>query len=467
MRTRSRIISIGTGIDNVETCIFDTSFPHWPVGSVHDYVDPYPYVHTAQFMQDERRKGAQHYNVCRNAKVVRDYGRYEFDTRYDILPRPIIDGYSNISAGTKAYDFVPNSLIIKRAQEQLFHRTAPPDDELTRRIDELKPLFGDSRLMSSMPIRSDPFDTDFSIWYLLVDLLDAKKLVKNVITSLTTSGRRYRPPRVRSSKGGLVRDDRTARQMHDAHLLTRFGILPTIKDIQDLVRVIQHWKRVLREASSGEASLKRYVTHQNVTDLKKIISSPLLDDWEENVSITLPMFELGSPLSVKVESKNVASWHAQALYGFVCPELHGWVSRLAQICESFGLYDPAAAWDVIPFSFIIDWFYSVSDWLHKNRPRLFRATPILYDYLETIKIQNRVTYTLTAPYVTDVSPYYEMVTHQVGTELYTLYDRERFNPPPGHIVLAPRTLVRNGESFVSISNKIAISSSLIAQRLPR
>jgi len=413
----------------------------------------------SQYMCDELQNGVRHYNTCYSAKVINDYGIYLPDSSqgnelvyFSRVPGSILDGYTNVSPGSVAWRDIECSNVIAAVKPHLTRRTTPTAEELSSRLEEILPLFGDPRLPAHLPIRRDPFDTDFSIWYVLVDLLDLKKSVKSIAKSLFS---------VRNS----IPKKMTARDLHDGHLGLRFGIIPTIRDIQDLLKTISQWKKKYDDI--GGFSSKRFVAHDRVDKLHQRINLFDLDDWEQNVSFTLPIFENGSPLTCKVKKTTTSSWHAQALYGFSCPEFQGWVSRLAQITDSFGVLDPAAAWDVIPFSFIIDWFFSVSSWLHKNRPRLFPATAIVYDYLETIKLDHRVSYELTAAYTELASPYYSVRTDIIGTETYSTYHRLRFWPPDGHVVLAPGGVGSNSSSFVALSNRVAIASSLVAQRLPR
>jgi hypothetical protein len=40
-------------------------------------------------------------------------------------------------------------------------------------------------------------------------------------------------------------------------------------------------------------------------------------------------------------------------------------AEIKGFCAAFGLaFDPQIIWDAIPFSFVVDWFWQVGDWLH-------------------------------------------------------------------------------------------------------
>jgi hypothetical protein len=401
-----------------------------------------------QFMTDELQSGIWHFNNCSNVK-----------SQLTEFASVLLTEGNNISVGSKAFGLSARTLI-EPSWSVLRHETAPSFEGLTGHLDRYDPLFSDPRLKKDFQIRSDPFDTDFSAWYLLVDLLDFKKLIRGLL-----KGAMKTRPIIGSNPHALADSPYTARDFHNNNLLIKFGVIPTINDIRQLLRTISQWSK--KYGDVGALAAKRYKAHVNVEKLDELVNFAELDPWEEEVSLPIPGSSIGSPYTLRVSRTVEASWHAEALYGFTCPEFQGWVSRLGQITDSFGLLDPAALWDVIPFSFVVDWFYSVSTWLHKNRPRLFPATAVLHDYLETIKVKSTVKYYLKDCYnVSFDSPYYQPINNLLlGEESTTTYIRRRFRPPDGYVVMVPRE--RGPASFIQVLRRVGISASLVGQRLPR
>jgi len=427
------------------------SGPGWFHGQYSDLLTG-PSTWKSGFMQDFVQKGVWRYNPCTNITVDEQSGAPATSspgTAFFARLPPIVAS-RNISVGSHAID-TSGRCILEAAKLEMLH------DIRLRDVSYYQHAFSHGSLPRTFEIKRDPFDTAFSAYYVLVDLLDFKKLFQKLLS-------RSLKPMKSLRKQGLSRKD-VAANIANTNLGIQFGILPTVRDIQELISTIRTWKETYdRVKLTG----KRYVSHAKIEKLPHEFDQSFdLLPWEEELSIAHPTqtFPISTPLVVGVKCEASASWHAQAQYGFDCPEFAGWTSRLAQITDSFGLLDPAAAWDVIPFSFVIDWFFSVSSWLHANRPRLFPANVVIYDYLETVKIVRRFTYELTTDYISESAPYWQSYTALLGREVHTHYLRRRFVPPVEMMKFEPRAR-RSADSFVQLS-RLGISTSLIAQRLPR
>lgn len=452
----------------------------------HSYGSDYPspYVqHTVQIMDDYVTKGERSYNDCLNRKRVGEYRVFNvmgLQTRIQAVK----DGSTNALA--TAWN-ASCGMIVEAAKPFLpMMQVAPPYSTIVEQVR------GSSSLPRTIEIDRDPFDTGFSVWFLLVDLFSFKavrktanaaiqavfntdvsddaaqdalkayrgKLRKRKVTKLS----RRRLFRTRS---GTVRTE-SAKQFADTHLGIRFGILPFVKDVQEFLKLINKWKDLYDQV--GLLLTKRYRAHSN----KEWADPPWLPDGEQTITFA-PFFNSGS-IDLTVKRTTRVTWHGLTLYGFSCPEFQGWLSRLKQISDAFGIFDPAALWDVIPFSFIVDWFFSVSTWLHKNRPRWFPASVVIHDYLETVRIDTRYEYSIR--YMPTYSSVQEAsyVDHVIGIETETYYDRRRYRPTEDMVRVVSRAQVGHmgvgsaksrPTSMVTLSNRASIVASLVAQRVPR
>jgi len=312
---------------------------------------------------------------------------------------------------------------------------------------KLELLFGSAQIpkpVFDVTQKKDPFETDFSLWYLLVDLVDLRKLVSSVFT-------RNAILRVRSQS--------TAKQLANNHLMVQFGIIPTVADIQDFVSQLKYWEKKYTDAQEKlNNDFRWHFTKNAGLDIVKLL--PEVED--QTYTVRLPLTQ--QDVTITVTSSVVrARWHASALCHWQCPEFRSWLDRVRAFVDQFGLLDPAAIWDVIPWSFVVDWFYGVGNWLHSYRPRLLPATLNVKDYCESISILYKQVYTVTyqAWSSTDGHPGGISRTTAIAGETTTTYIRRRFKPPA--VLKHPPF---KGTGLVSL-RRIAISASLIAQRLPR
>jgi hypothetical protein len=416
---------------------------------------PLPYVvgavePSSGTMRDEVSRGRWVYNDCENQSFK---AKYIYVPPNGLLFTHYIayTAAGSTSVGDHAY-LVTTRSIIEAAKLTLVatgsHVIAPHD------IETVKGLFAHVDTPRKITIERDPFDTEFSIWFVLVDLFLVKSLLSVLKSGLGVIFRKSLPPRA------------TARDIADGHLGTRFGVLPLIRDLQELGTTLRTW-------SSRYDEMAKFVHKRFRKHLRRRISG-IFPDWQETVSVSLPLHKTTVGLDITIKSVSYTSWHGLVLYGFICPQLSGFIARLKQFMDSFGIFDPKALWDVIPFSFVLDWFFSVQSWLKDFTPKFFRATAVLYDYLESVKVTTEVSYTATwvapslgGPNVLDPADLLNTVTGVIGSETYTTYVRYRFRPELANVAIGDK-LRRRGLGAPAVElTRVAIAASLIAQRIPR
>jgi len=355
-------------------------------------------------------------------------------------------GIPNISEGTRGL-----TTYSRWWRDRTLVRVATDHGAVPHSIDDAESIFKNEQLPREVSIDRDPFDTDFSIWFLLIDFWDFKKLFKGLLDKKSA---------LLAMRETGIPKDATAAKLHNTNLGVQFGFIPTIRDLQSFITTLKEWKEKYDDVAN--VVKKRYRFHRKM-DLKS-----LFPDWTEVYSMNESHPGGSVPARIKVtQTTELANWHGMSLYGFQCPEFQGWISRLAQICDSFGVLDPSVIWDAIPFSFVLDWFFSVSSWLHSKRPKLFPATAVIYDYCESVKIVTRRSYSFEETYEVAASSdgfFFRPPPRVFWTDVYTTYVRRRFRPSLEDVKLSTGLKVQ--KSFVSIK-RVGLSSSLIAQRLPR
>jgi hypothetical protein len=423
-------------------------------------------------MVDEVTKGKWKYNDCTNDSFHGDY-------KY-VAPGGGVFGVSyyntwcdpELNAGSDAYIRANRSVC--EAMRSALQRNAPRPASVT----QLEQLFLSPQLPRKVQIDRDPFDTDFSIWYLLVDIVQFWKSFRKITGHRALRGREHyfsekRLVRIKNRRKHFseFRDpnslrEKTAKEIANSHLGTQFGIIPLIADIADTINVIRTWREKYDDAKTILS--KRYKRHQ-----PKVSLQGLFPNWEEYVEFNVPFTNSLYPMGGIVKSNTHSEWHGMALYGFDAPEFSGFITRLAQLVDSFGILDPQAIWDAVPFSFVVDWFFTTQQWMKKYKPKLFPAMARLYDYLESIQATTILSYKVTKAWYTPTyisgpsRPVAYPFQGYIGSETFKAYARHRFQPDLAAVeVVSGLHLKRNRNAAVDI-NRTAIASSLIAQRLPR
>jgi len=229
----------------------------------------------------------------------------------------------------------------------------------------------------AIDITEQPFDSDFSIWYLLVDLKELPRLASsfigkhNVISSLRSA----------APKGA------TLTALINSRLALTYGVRPTLEDIKEFIRLFVHW------GSFNDEQLKKFGVVHTFKQPKRAL--------DEQTILTSSQFVNVFGGGVSLHTRHYVTprvLHLTAKYYFVMPELAGVLNRMKQLVDLLGVFDPAALWDVLPFSFVVDWFYDVTTWLHRNlKPRLFPVDIYIPDWCESImrdiSVQCNATYT--------------------------------------------------------------------------
>jgi hypothetical protein len=292
-------------------------------------------------------------------------------------------------------------------------------------------------ITSRVTIDRNPFDTEFSVWYLLVDLIQLPKLAVSLL-----------------SKASLLRSIKTQASLKDVandHLAIQFGLLPTIADLKEFLQIITKWGR--KYAELGTEFTEGFRIYGD-----KI---PLARPFEVTYSLRSALFPSDINLKMKL-NVGAPTLYSAARYYFVCPELTGILSRIKQFIDQAGLLDPAALWDLVPWSFIIDWFFDIGPWIHKNlKPQLLPADVVLCDWCESIGRKIGVTITasilepqILQPMAPDISADVVICTGDV-----TQYARKRQFPAP-LIVNTKQIQLQN--SIVDIRRSL-IGTALIVQ----
>lgn len=211
----------------------------------------------------------------------------------------------------------------------------------------------------------NPFDTQFNIWMLGQDLVQLPKLIAGGFEVIA---------KIRKLRYGTHILGLPYRDVMNGDLARRFGLLPTLQDLRDFIAIVKKWGELLEQdgATTGYFTYRRPV--REIDRMKTYTRSYNFQDGgcRANLSMTYTTGILRLYMLVK--------------YYFVCPELHGLMARIKKGAHVLGLTGiPEAAWDRVPFSFVVDWFTDLGGWLHRNaKPNWYPVDLIITDWAETL-----------------------------------------------------------------------------------
>lgn len=309
-------------------------------------------------------------------------------------------------------------------------------------------LFRRPELPVFIDVDKDPVDTGFSLWFLLVDIAQVPKLLQSITSFVRTLTYHQR--------------QNTAQELASLNLAQSFGVVPFIKDVKDLMRILRTWQ-------TAYDKLRAQVDQVYTWHSKPFILDPSDDSYlPPRVLSTGPISGLHTltNLSGEIHRGGLRVTHRRTMqYRLTCPEVTSFLSRCKQLVDSLGLLDPAALWDVIPFSFIADWYAPIGTWLHRNRPRLLKLDMLVLDYTESVKVERQSRFMYRGLYPPEgEGPETAIRGLRPGSLVSeVVYLRRRMKPPIQAI--SPPTLKSFGSAIAWGRAKIALS--LIAQKFPR
>lgn len=282
--------------------------------------------------------------------------------------------------------------------------------------------------------QDDPFDGDFSLWFLVRDLQELPKLA-NQLRQLHRT-----------------RNIRTERPYNAAaaHLMIQFGILPTLADVRDFMNILIRW------ASRVEESQK--LSERVYTSLMPV-KAFTGKDYVEYYYYTLPPSVFCS-LGVHITQSTVL--HQTTKFYFVMPELTDLLSRIKYWVDKLGLLDPTALWDALPWSFVVDWVIDVSTWIRKTlKPRLLPATLVICDWGESL--HSITNYNALIPYPTYSSFTNNTAVWRFGYMSGSAYSLARKRQFPAPLKVSNVTKLMTEKSIITLK-RYFLGAALIVSR---
>jgi hypothetical protein len=230
----------------------------------------------------------------------------------------------------------------------------------------------------------------------------------------------------------------------DRNLELKFGGIPFVSDVNNILDRFFHMKENMDAFVSGAGAFFRHHWSED-----RVFSD---SDWSVWADPSYYNIELISGvrwptgLQMRVKRQTLLSYHATAIYKYTLPDLQGVWNTIAKYLTYWGVsFDASTIWNELPFSFVLDWFFNISKWLHSHRFDLYKVDIMLADFCASTKSTHTI--------ATELS--IDGVSYPGATYQYVEYNRNR---------AIPKTYYGMDTGKFSI-DRLGIALSLIEQRI--
>jgi hypothetical protein len=242
------------------------------------------------------------------------------------------------------------------------------------------------------------------------------------------------------------------RRAANLNLWYQFGLRPFIADLtlmhDNLATIERRIEEMLREA--GKPRTKHF---SRFLDVNRSQLGKETEVWHDG--------DYKNQLNQKFEWLARPVYHATVTYILDADELRGIMGTVRGYISTLGLDKIlSTVWEKIPFSFIVDWFFNVGDYLDSLDNELFGALPILIlDFSHSVKWEYQTTI-LWKCWVTESLPGSTPKVYAMTplSQCKTLYYERRAEAPALHDFSTARGLT---------VNRVGLASSLIISKYYR
>jgi hypothetical protein len=162
------------------------------------------------------------------------------------------------------------------------------------------------------------------------------------------------------------------KNLSDATLNYNFGVRPFLMDVRNSVRGLLSLQDRLAElkAGAGKLQVRHYSEEDNGLDFE--------ESWDFNTNNE-------GRATYRVPQ---AKYCASMTYTYQYPDLDRAHEELYALLDTFGLQlNPQIIWDAIPYSFVVDWFFDVGDYLSQLRKKWIDVQITIKDFGVSCKFE--------------------------------------------------------------------------------
>jgi hypothetical protein len=233
---------------------------------------------------------------------------------------------------------------------------------------------------------------------------------------------------------------RLLKNLSGAHLNVSFGWLPFMSDAKRIYGALENFQKKLRklQEESGKPKKAHYQRHLDTIDLPSDGAVSSLDSngqWYR-----------------KVRWKQEPVYHATLDYVYVLPDMSLMSNQIAGFLDSIGVQlNASIIWNAIPYSFVVDWFLGVGEWINSLRVDNLKIPATVTGFCHSVKYEWQSSLEFRA----SISFRCFWAVKEIAKRSKLHYERRRDIPSFGLLDLTVKT---------PNWKQIALGSSLVVQR---
>jgi hypothetical protein len=169
-----------------------------------------------------------------------------------------------------------------------------------------------------------------------------------------------------------------------------FNVSPLLSDIRALSGAVTAAKKQLNQLRIGEGKILRsHYVRPLVESYKGSVQS-----YEQSPASYIDVAGGAPQTIVRSSTYDNPSFHATMAYAYTIRHSPGLDDETAALLDVLGVNsNPAILWNAIPWSFVVDWFVGVSQWLDRFKTSQLEPVTLIYDYCYSIHIKRLTTAT--------------------------------------------------------------------------
>jgi len=164
-----------------------------------------------------------------------------------------------------------------------------------------------------------------------------------------------------------------------SHLMYSFGWAPFLSDVKRLATALKQYQKKLRalQEGAGKRQISHYRRYADMVTLPP--QTPAVDPSGTH----------------RIEAKWVQQpiYCATVQYSYVMPDMSSVSNTIAGFLDSLGIQlNPSILWNAARYSFVIDWFFNVGEWLNRLRVDNLKIPATVTGFCHSLKYEYRYSY---------------------------------------------------------------------------